>query len=246
MARTVIEGGRTGHNKFERREASRIERQAMRAYARRLVWDPAYDEGCVRPRRDPVGPSFADRFTPFHRFIDSWVGRRWDDLYAELRRRFDVRTAKGWHLVLDHFRGASSSFGGGMTRREGDVNWMYADWFIDADGYIRRAPRIPYRSYADRKPPADFDAWHADRKVGPRGARFFWFVPTSGTQTVLRERSVEGPEKNRYGFTTYVNVEVPEFVTAYRQDRALTPNEVAYYMALPHSAQAKLAADLDI
>ncbi len=102
LARTVIEGGRRGFNKFERRNSTREERSEERAMLTVVRQDPeAYDD-IVTPARRPVRPEFSDKLNPAYEFLDSRVGKSWNKTRAMIAERFDTRTTAGRHVVNDH------------------------------------------------------------------------------------------------------------------------------------------------
>jgi len=43
-----------------------------------------------------------DRLKPLYRFLDSRVGRPWDDVYSEICQAANVKTLRGWHLLKGH------------------------------------------------------------------------------------------------------------------------------------------------
>src|SRR5712691_1294425 len=101
IARTAIEGGRTAGCRYGERLAHRRERRAATAACHRALRDPGgLDELTVDPRRpSPDGREFADKLSPVRRWLDAQVGRRWDDVYADICRRFNNRTLAGRHVV---------------------------------------------------------------------------------------------------------------------------------------------------
>jgi len=89
LARTVVEGGRSGYSKLDRQLRNRSER--------RLRFDAEGNVVSGKVRRGG-GREFADRLAPLWRWLGRHVGRGWSYVYHEFCERFDRRTMKGWHL----------------------------------------------------------------------------------------------------------------------------------------------------
>lgn len=171
LARTVIEGGRNGWNRWLRRHSNGVHRAAERVALSRTIsaTDP---DAPLMPRRRPVRPSFSDKLSPAERWLERQAGRPWDDVRGELFTRFDTRTTPGRHIVFCHM-----------------LPWVEDDrWFvrrpltIDEHGVLRlRAPEPRWRRLFPKplpRPQAELERWLAGRKIGARGDVLFWFVPT--------------------------------------------------------------------
>ena len=179
LARTAIEGGRASYNQFERRHSTRKERQDARAF-RGLARVMDGDDLPAAPRRQPVHPSFSDKLSPVYRWLDRQVGRRWDDVYAEIRTRFDARTTAGRHILFCHMLRDVDRFG------EISLGYWGFDLVVDDRGMLRSAEGYMGRGRHARRPSlyprrvvrdAAMHAWARERKVGLRGLVAFWFLP---------------------------------------------------------------------
>jgi hypothetical protein len=102
LARTVIEGGRTGYYKSSVETLTSEERAATKEFLRTVRNDPERADEIVNPVRKPVSVSFADKLRPMYRFMDSKLGQNWSKVRSELFRRFDTRTTPGRHVLFDH------------------------------------------------------------------------------------------------------------------------------------------------
>ncbi len=182
LSRTVIEGGRCAHYQSEVRESIRGERAHGRTYLRAVANDPELADECVAPKRKVVSPCFADKLRPIYGFLDSRLGRNWDTVRSELFAKFDTRTTPGRHVLFDHLLRDVRESQEVLDRR-------YARYFVDAQGRLckdkdrDRRPRYT-------TPPCNLHrvaAWLGHRKVGTLGARFVWFVPTSGRVCAVHE-----------------------------------------------------------
>lgn len=142
LARTAIEGGRTARCRYDEWIGTRSERSQVRTELRKAAVDPEYAEDVlIEPRWQEYGREFADKLHPILRWLDKQVGRRWDDVYSEICKKFDRRTLFGRHII---------------------------DHIISEFGYVnhyRRAPRY-FKSYIYDKPYDLAKKWNEqDRKV---------------------------------------------------------------------------------
>ena len=171
LARTVVEGGRAGYSKWERKARNRSNR--------RLRFDAEGDIVAGKPRR-ASGRGFADRLSPLRRWIEAQVGRGWNNVYREFCARIDRRTLKGWHLE-DHLLGEVQSM---------DRPW--GRFFVDPQGILRRIPRN--RARQAPVPPCTREralAWAAGRRVVVQGEALFW------TARVLEAENAASPQGRR-------------------------------------------------
>ena len=179
LERTVIEGGRTRWNKYERRHSHRSERARARAQKRRWVGGVQdLDDGGIR-RREPVYKDFADKLGPAERWLLAQRGRPWRSVHSELMQTFETRSIAGRHIVFDHMLpGWSESF------REGwrvSGRWRFR---VDAHGFLRaeqlrwghRGPRYP-------KIRAAIQAWLGRRRIALRGEVAYWLEPVYPPET---------------------------------------------------------------
>jgi hypothetical protein len=173
LARTVIEGGRAPFNRWERRYSNARERAQERTVSNQLLTSVELDD-VVYPPRAVVSRGFRDKLAPAERWLGSQVGRPWNKVRSDLFARFDTRTTAGRHILFDHLLRSVNAGGQPAFGR--------VDFTVDHRGILRRnAPRR--RWYFTRSEPlpehADvLDAWLGGRRVGERGLRFYWFVPT--------------------------------------------------------------------
>jgi len=173
MARTVIEGGRAGYNKWQRRSSNARARACERNIEARLRRETDFDD-LVIPERVHVRKDFRDKLGPTRRWLRSQLGRPWDLVRGELFARFDTRTTPGRHIVFCHMLPS--------VGEEGDVSCKYCrrEFVVDARGILRTPPpRVA--SWERQEPiPAGLDpcGWLDGRRVGARGPVLFWFTPT--------------------------------------------------------------------
>jgi hypothetical protein len=106
LARTVIEGGRSNHDKYNRRISLREFRNNNRRYCYAVKVGAIDFEEEFEPERvwnyrfrDEI---HADKTSPCTGFLISRAGRVWDDVVSEIVKRFDTNTLPGRHIVYEH------------------------------------------------------------------------------------------------------------------------------------------------
>jgi len=171
LSRTVIEGGRSHRNIFDRQNSHCTERARVRVWLSkvRLDMEAANDSD---PRHRPrVGKWFSDKLGPARRWLEGQVGRPWSKVNAELLAKFDTRTTAGRHIVQDHMLEWVSRGPPEATER-----WKRPEFIVDARGILRTT--CWYRpSWAQLK--RETRTWTAGRsaKLTHRGWWWLWLRP---------------------------------------------------------------------
>lgn len=174
LARTVIEVGRTKRSKEGRRHLRRIERRAARRFCYDAeTYDDLEDLG-VDPAGLPKGWDFEqdDKLGPARRWLDSRVGRLWDDVFSELSVKFRGRGIALSHVVDFHMLEWVDL---GAERWYGSY-----DYVVDDEGILRHGPEHgkPRRSFGNRLAGhGEAARWAGDRRVIVRGKRCYWSDP---------------------------------------------------------------------
>ena len=240
IARTVIEGGRHRISKAERRHSNRVARRRSRRFAQHMRDESWEYEFLTAPRRRPVSKIFHDKLAPAFRWLQSHLGEPWDDVYAEIKRRFDVRTIAGQHIVYDHL-----------------LDWVETAecpdrcghrFHVDKDGLLRRGRmrrtqprwRNPYVPPKGKRSPSasELAAWTRHRKIARRGRFLFWFQPT-----FLTREPCTAEWCTKHHVTAVSGSQKPHHIIPgphYRQATRLTDTEVAYWDSLWLEVQKKL------
>lgn len=219
IARSALEGGRYGHNKWERRYSHNEERTEARDYCRKVTVDPDYaDEDFIGSIR-PVMKEFTDKLNPMHRWLEKQVGRPWADVRSEVFQKFDTRTTAGRHITFDHLLrevvDTESGFDkyGCMTNpnveivsdRKDYYRGGYSSYYVDEAGILKENPysysnlkKNGYYKYY-RVSEDQFRAygeWLNGNIIGEKGGKYYWFVPTDG---IWKASWLEGPH-NAYSY----------------------------------------------
>lgn len=193
LARTAIEGGRTGSNKFERRYSHKEERASERAALSKIKDADDWDDVAPNIKRKPVRKEFKDKLRPIYGFLDARVGKSWKKVYAEIREKFDDRTTAGRHILFDHLLREVK----GSGRQEEMDRFYGVDYFIDRQGILRKSATSKRGGKRmDNKPKPKEEKvkvnyafllpWLKGRRVCVRGEKLFWWNPPVPTITVLQ------------------------------------------------------------
>lgn len=217
LARTVIEGGRESFNKWERRDSNSSLRVAVRSY-RAALRDPDLAWSRPPPERIKVRRYFADKLGPVRRWLDRACGRRWDEVRAEIFRRFDVRTLAGRHIVFDHMLNEVAEHG---------FPKLYAveHYHVDAQGILRRSQGRRYdkrRTWITSAEAHELRAFAGDRKIRHLGTAYFWLEMTFAYRWT-KGRGLELQPTGRY-----------------RQTRRLTTAELDRFTSMTLTARNRL------
>lgn len=190
LQKTVIEGGRYGRNKWERRHSHADVRAKLKNYLADVMKDlEVAEEEDVEPL-EPVYQDFKDKLSPMYRWLRKQVGRVWDDVRSEITEKFDTRTTAGRHIVFDHLL---------KSVQVGKEEWRYYgtrgyddltsssdnDYYVDDEGILRKKLYTGRRYRPDPVPPFDTKRianWLNGRLVGKVGSKYFWFAPVDKTK----------------------------------------------------------------
>lgn len=211
LSRTVIEGGR--YNTSDRRLSNKEERAKTRAYMSKVALDPEDFEEEIEPERRPVYKEFSDKLNPMYRWLESQVGRVWDEVRSEISTKFDTRTTAGRHITFDHLLREIVDTESGFDNRGRMINpnievicgsgyryYGHKLYYVDEDGILqpnissfRRRRRYEYITEEEAKESA---AWLQGRIIGLKGGKYYWFSPTEGVWKADWEKSIYGTAYN--------------------------------------------------
>lgn len=199
LSKTVIEGGRAGYNKFERRNSHVEVRAQERDYLKNVLADLEHAEEYDIDIRQPVMKGFTDKLAPMYRWLEAQVGRRWDEVRSEVFQKFDTRTTAGRHITFDHLLrevvDTESGFDNHGNMADPNIPvihtkgrhsyWSVADYYVDQEGIlrIRDDHRRRRRFYRNVPSPTEQDlraaaTWLAGRMVAEKGGTLYWLCPT--------------------------------------------------------------------
>lgn len=212
----MIEGGRRGWSKYERRHFTQQERVAARIFLHNLAYDPDLWDECVMPRRRKAYKEFNDKLNPAYRWLHSRVGENWNKTRAILFRKFDTRTTAGRHIVFSHLLNQVQSVG---DRH----HWRASEYVINAQGILTYKPRRShYRYQRDLKSyEPDMSKWLNGRRIIQHGKILFWLVPTG---TVIKIRDVP-----------FVIDRI-----SFCQDKRFSPEDESYFCSFSSKARKEL------
>lgn len=188
LARTAIEGGRSGRNKWERRNSHTVERTSERDFCRKAEVSPdIFDDDVFITKKEKVHKDFDDKLGPMYRWLHSQVGKPWDTVHSEVSKKFDDRTTAGRHILHDHLLSSVEEVPDLTYRRwyrnTGDytTSRYENDFYVDADGLLQAKTYIPHgHTRVPKFNTASIANWLNGRAVGKIGNKLFWFVPVTG------------------------------------------------------------------
>lgn len=185
LAKAVIQGGRNGESKYDRRRSSQDLRVQTKQYLKAVTLDPnIYDEE-FEPEIKVVYKAFYDRLGPMYRWIKKQVGRPWDEVRSEIFQKFDTKTVAGRHITFDHLLSEINETASGYDDRgiiiNSDTvrNWRHG--FFVENGILcaikNRYPKfVPFdKNYIDIVP-----SFLQGRIIGEKEGKLHWFCPTEG------------------------------------------------------------------
>lgn len=201
LSRTVIEGGRVGSNKWERRNSSKEDRVRIKQYLHEVVRDVEHAEEIIEPERDKVYKEFKDKLSPMYRWIEAQVGRPWSEVHSEIFKKFDSRTTAGRHILFDHLLSSIVFTESGFnkygylvdpdeeTLQNRDLNFSYRsayqDYFVNQKGILCKTKdnRKAYRKlfeYVSGQEYIDTGSWLNGRMIVEKGGILYWCSPNDG------------------------------------------------------------------
>lgn len=190
LARSAIEGGRVGRNKWERRNSHTTERTSAREFCDKVKNNPDYaDEDSFIKKKDKVHKEFDDKLGPMYRWLNRQVGRPWDEVRSEIAKTFDTRTTAGRHIVYDHLlQSVEVTPNVRLAYRrypEGENTSYYKnDFYVDDKGVLCHKTYVR-RRWSQKIPPWNTNQltnWLGGRVVGKVGNKYFWYVPADRNQ----------------------------------------------------------------
>lgn len=212
LARTVIEVGRTKWSKEGRRRLRRAERRAGRRFCHEAECLDDLDDLRSAPVGLRKGWDFAqdDKLGPARRWMDSRVGRPWDEVFSELSVKFRNRGIALSHVVDTHMLSW-------VDTGNKEKWWGAFDYEVDDEGILRFGP--DHDKPGPKIPPRPRNYLHAlrwadGRKVIVRGRRCYWSNPDrwvrdtwgTGNVTVTYESHRQGPEFSQEDYEVWATL----------------------------------------
>jgi hypothetical protein len=156
LGRSVIELGRSGYQKFERRQVAKYNRRK---------------QGDEPITRKPYSyRELRDHLNPMYRWIEANVDRPWSEVYSEFKQKMDTRTLQGRH-IFGHFQQAIRGSGG--QESSGPFGGRYYDYRIDENNILRKNPKRVYERWP-YKQDAAVEKWLDGRRVTREDGAWFW------------------------------------------------------------------------
>jgi hypothetical protein len=201
LSRTIIEGGKRGFDKHERKLQIQKNRRAGRDFCQ--TYSDENDTELLHRKGKHYYREFNDCLSPLRKFIEAHVGQPWNDVWSKLCSMADRGNIRGWHF-LDHAKA--------MLFNATGAKESYWGLYIDDEGILRDKP-IKRHNRSNFKKEREMEhlyyRWWGDRRVRMIGTIYFWFDPVKKT-------------------TRYIDGEYRTYVAAWRQNEALDKKEIGH------------------
>lgn len=180
LSRTIVEGGKLGSDKHERKQHIQKSRRIARDFCTTYYEDGNEIEPVFRARH--YYREFGDRLAPLYKFLDSCIGTPWDEIYSKLCAIRSRDTIQGFHFI-EHAKGAV--FGSMGASKDSKI---YSGYYIE-DGLLQYKEAVYHRpKRIDKKTREIYERWIDNRKVRLIGTRYFWHDPVIKYELTLSWR----------------------------------------------------------
>jgi hypothetical protein len=190
LARSTIEGGRSGYSKWDRRNSHHTERASERDYCRKITVDnERSDDDMFIVPKEKVYKDFYDKLGPMYRWLHSQVGKVWNNVKSEIHQKFDNRTTAGRHILHDHLLSSVEEVPDLTYRRwyrskdDYTKSTYINDFYVDDEGLLQNKTYIPREHNSIPKfNTQSIINWLHGCTVGKIDNKFYWFVPVFKTK----------------------------------------------------------------
>lgn len=203
LSRTIIERGKRGSDKEERKQQIIKSRRKARNFC------TTYCEDSVEPfyKARHYYREFGDRLSALDSFLKAHIGQPWDKIYSKLCAIRSRKTIQGHHFIQHAKDFVFSSTGAGR-----DIKWTWG-YYIE-DGILLYDKYKPLRYPRLRRDILKrYEDWIGNRKIKLIGSKYFWYDPVKSTVIYL-----DGVRRT--------------YVSAWRQGIAMNEEEIGYMIWL--------------
>lgn len=208
-------------DKWSRRQTRKKERRAVEVEIERMRLDNEMRDEDLPEREKLWGAShYSSR--PLRRWLESQVGRKWDDVWSDLCQRHDRRKWANWKLIEHVKQGVKTQ----------PTSWQRGHWWalvVDENGILCREvdfERIPWPHYGNNRIGyTETKEWLQDRKVGKFEGEFYW-LDKDWSKWGRQRYTHRSSHSNRYVFTSWRKG------PGYKLGQKLTEEEVDFLMSL--------------
>lgn len=251
LARTAVEAGRYEHYKIERNQQKRSRRRAEREFLAKVRLDPETYDDMVDPKEVTLGKRGfqGENLNAVYRYLDSQVGRNWDTVYSEIRKRFDIRSINAYHIVMDHMVG--------MVQTADDPSARWYRYHVDSQGRLQLNLQLNQSKPTKNRPKPVFFDWNrfynflGNRRIKREDDKFYWLNLETPSEVRIgydeEDEPIMAPVANIRavgGGAFDAFDQRGEFLKHYdsttgwasKKGRKLTDQEVSYLETVPKSA----------
>lgn len=200
LSRTIIERGKRGSDKEERRQ------QIIKSRQKARIFCATYCEDKIEPFYEArhYYREFGDRLAALYKFLEANVGKPWNDVFSKLCAIRSRKTIQGHHFI-EHAKGLVFT----STGAHHDARFSYGFYIEDGILYFNERWRRPKYSRLSKEISKRYEDWIGNRKIRLVGSKYFWCEPVTVTRMYL-----DGVWKT----TAY----------AWRQNNALNDEEIGH------------------
>lgn len=200
LSRTIIERGKRGSDKEERKQQIIKSRQKARNFC------TTYYEGKVEPFYEArhYYREFGDRLAALHKFLEANIGEPWNKVYSKLCAIRSRKTIQGHHFI-EHAKDLIFT----PTGAHLDARYSYGFYIEDGILCFKDRWKRPKYSRLSKEVAKRYEDWIGNRKIKLVGSKYFWYNPVTTTRMCM-----DGVWKT--------------YVSAWRQGTALNEEEVGH------------------
>ena len=205
LDKTIIEGGRNNHNKWERRQSHAYVRAEEKFFCRKVAIDPEFAEDYIIDDAPHVYKEFKDKLKPLYRWLDKKIGQNWDLVYSDIKKEFDISTTPGRHVIEDHLLHsvARSELINGYPAYE-----SFRKYYVDENNILQKTPKQKYKYSTINEKSFNYNVvenWLNGNMIGLIDSQPYWFMPNEGNwKAVWDTYNVKTPSKfSKTGYVTY-------------------------------------------
>lgn len=176
LSRTIIERGKRGSDKEERKQQIIKSRRKARNFC------TTYCEDKVEPFYEArhYYRKFGVRLAALHKFLEAHVGEPWDKIYSKLCAIRSRNTIQGHHFI-EHVKGLVFT----STGAHRDDRFSYGFYIEDGILYFNGRWRRPKYSRLSEEIAKRYEDWIGDRKIKLVGSKYFWYDPVRSARMYL-------------------------------------------------------------
>lgn len=168
LSRTIIERGKRGSDKEERKQ------QIIKSRRKARTFCATYCEDKVEPFYEArhYYREFGDRLAALYMFLEAHVGKPWNEIYSKLCAIRSRKTIQGHHFIEHAKDLVFTPTGAGKGAR-----FSYGFYLEDGILYLNERWKRPKYSSLSKEIAKRYEDWIGNRKIKLIGSKYFWYEP---------------------------------------------------------------------